>query len=219
VLLVGRESAWYLTGMPWPRQKPFDEIGAYRSDISPDRVDQLEELAQAAAVEPAPGNGDPDLGVESVRFGNSESRWSPEQRTPAADTFVSAARELIGELRQRPWGAVKGRLHEGYLELVNPGEHALTLGEAEAHMGFGRPDRPPSPLRLVSQPAAALELPVLLDPDAPVVHTLREPGRAPPDYPGHDAVYALVHLPFRSPLESEGDKGWIDGWLLCGPSG
>lgn len=218
VLLVGPDGAWYLTGMPWPSQRPFDEIGAYRADLDAARAGRLEELARAAVEEPAAPDGDPDLGTEAVRFGGSESRWSPERRSRAAETFVAAAREVIAELRTQPWGAARGRLHEGRLELVNPGEHPLVLGEGEAHVGFGRPDRPPSPLRLVVEPATALDLPSHLGPDAPEIRALPDPGSPRPDYPGHDAVYALVHLPFRSPLEGEGDEGWVDGWLLCGPS-
>jgi hypothetical protein len=218
VLLVGPEGAWYLTGMPWPSQRPFDEIGAYRADLDAASVGRLEELARAAAGEPAGPGGEPDLGTEAVRFGGSESRWSPEGRSRAAEAFVAAAREVIAELRTRPWGAARGRLHEGRLELVNPGEHPLALGEGEAHVGFGRPDRPPSPLRLVVEPATALDLPSHLGPDAPAIRALPDPGSPRPDYPGHDAVYALVHVPFRSPLEGEGNEGWVDGWLVCGPS-
>lgn len=219
VLLVEPEGAWYLTGMPWPNQRPFDEIGAYRADLDAPRVRRLEELARTAAAEPSPQDLDPDLGVEGVRVGDGESRWSPERRPQAAETFVAAARELVAELRARPWAVARGRLHEGRLELANQGEHPLALREGEIYVGFGRPDRPPSPLRLVSRPAMALDAPPRLEQDAPVVQALPDPGSPPPDYPGHDAVYALVHLPFRSPLEDEGKEGWIDGWLLSGPSG
>jgi hypothetical protein len=113
---------------------------------------------------------------------------------------------------------VRGRLSDGRLELVNPGDHPLAVGEAEAHVGFGRPDRPPSPLRLVVGPARALDLPSELCPGTPTVHALPHPGTPPADYPGHDSVYAVVHVPFRSPLEGEGQSGWVDGWLVCGPS-
>ena len=218
VLLVGPESAWYLTGMPWPSQPPFDEIGAYHADLGAASAAGLEELARAAAEEPAAPGGDPDLGSEAVRFGGSESRWSPEARSHAAEAFVATAREVIAELRSQPWSVARGSLHDGRLELVNPGEHSLELGEGEAHVGFGRPDRPPSPLRLVVEPATALDLPSHLGPDAPAIRPLPDPGSPRPDYPDHDAVYALVHLPFRSPLEGEGSDGWIDGWLLCGPA-
>ena len=218
VLLVEPEGAWYLTGMPWPSQRPFDEIGAYRAELVAARSVRLEELARAAAAEPDAPGGDPDLGTEGVRCDGRESRWSPERRPPAAEAFVEAARELIAELRSRPWGAVRGRLHDARLELVNVGEHPLVLGDGEARAGFGRPDRPPSPLRLVERPATALDLPAQLDPDAPATFALPDPGAPPADYPGHDAVYALVHLPFRSPLEGEGSKGWVDGWLVCGPA-
>lgn len=218
VLLVQPESAWYLTGMPWPNQRPFDEIGAYRGELDAARVRRLEELAGAAAAEPSAPDLDPDLGVEGVRVGGSESRWAPDRRPRGAETFVEAARELIAELRARPWAVAHGRLHGGRLELVNQGEHSLTLRESEVYVGFGRPDRPPSPLRLVTRPSTALDAPSQLEPDATAVLPLPDPGSPPPDYPGHDAVYALVHLPFGSPLEDEGSKGWIDGWLLCGPS-
>jgi hypothetical protein len=178
----------------------------------------LEKLARAAAAEPAGPGGDPDLGSEGVRVGDDESRWSPERRSPAAEALVAAAREVISGLRRRPWGAIRGRLHDGGLALVNTGEHPLALGAGETHVGFGRPDRPPSPLRLVVAPATPLDVPSQLDPGAPATFSLPDPGAPPTDYPGHDAVYALVHLPFRSPLEDEGEGGWIDGWLVCGPS-
>lgn len=218
VLLVEAGGAWYLTGMPWPHQRPFDEIGAYRGALDATAVARLEQLAHAAAAEPAATEGDPDLGSEGVRVGDDEARWSPERRSPAAEAFVAAAREVIAELRSRPWGGIRGRLHDGRLELVNPGEHPLALGAGEAHVGFGRPDRPPSPLRLVVAAATTLDAPSQLDPAAPATFPLPDPGAPPADYPGHDAVYALVHVPFRSPLEGEGDGGWIDGWLVCGPS-
>ena len=218
VLLVEGGAAWYLTGMPWPRQRPFDEIGAYRGVLDATTAARLEVLARAVAAEPAGPAGDPDLGSEGVRVGDAEARWSPEGRSPAAETFVAAAREVIAGLRSEPWCAIRGRLRDGRLELVNPGPHPLAVGEGEVHVGHGRPDRPPSPLRLVVAPSTTLDVPSQLDPAAPATFALPDPGPPPADYPGHDAVYALVHLPFRSPLESGGDGGWIDGWLLCGPS-
>jgi hypothetical protein len=219
VLLVGPEAVWYLTGMPWPNQRPFDEIGAYRAEIADVPAGRLEELARAAAAEPGGSGGDPDLGRETVRVGDREARWSPEGRSPAAEEFVTAARGVIAQLRTRPWAAVRAGLSGRNLELVNLGEHALEVGQAEAHVGFGRPGRPPSPLRLVVEPGETLDLPTRLEPRAVASHALPQAGSPPDDYPGHDAVYALVHLPFRSPLEDEGKDGWLDGWLISGPSG
>jgi hypothetical protein len=112
---------------------------------------------------------------------------------------------VIDDLRTSPWSAVRGRLHDGRLELVNPGEHTLAFVDGAAHVGC--PDRPPSPLRLAVEPATALELPAQLAPDDPAMFTLPDPGAPPADHPSHDAVYALVHAPFRSPLEDEQDWG------------
>ena len=37
VLLVEADgSGWYLTGLPWPEQPPFDEIGRYRVELGAD---------------------------------------------------------------------------------------------------------------------------------------------------------------------------------------
>ncbi len=218
VLLVDSGDAWYLTGMPWPQQPPFDEIGAYRADLGAGRAGRLEELARAAAAEGQVPLDDPDLGSERVRVGNAQARWSPDARRPAQEAFVAAAREAIAELRARPWSAARGRLHDESIELVNTGEHPLALAGAEVHVGYGRPDRPPSPLRLVVETATALDLPASLEPGATAAAG-RPPAGAPlDDQPAFDAVYALVHLPFRSPVDDEGRDGWIDGWLVCGPA-
>ena len=69
VLLVEPDgTGWYLTGLPWPEQPPFDEIGRYRVELGAEGYERLAALARAVIAEPEPPAGYADSGDESVQL-------------------------------------------------------------------------------------------------------------------------------------------------------
>jgi hypothetical protein len=215
VLLVedGGE-AWYLTGLPWPRQPPFDEIGAYRRDVGAEAAGRLGDLARAVLAAPPAPDGPADAGLESVRLEGAEADWSPRRRPDAAEPFVEEARAVIAAVRERPWAAVQGVLGGGRLELRNRGLEPLAVEGIELRAGWGRSERAPSPLRLAERPSVELDLPPRLEPGATADFELPSPGE--PEDDEYDRVYALAHLRWRPPVAGEGDR--LDGWIVAGPA-
>jgi hypothetical protein len=229
VLLVEPDgAAWYLTGLPWPAQPPFDEIGAYRAELGRDGAERLT-AAAAAALGASGSPGPADAGLELIRLDGREAHWSPERRPAAAARFVEAARAAIAALRERPWSVVHGRLEDAGAAahergtrldagaaarvcLVNRGEQPLAVEGGELRAGWGWASRPPSPLRLAERPPVALPLPPTLEPGAAIAAELGSPGTPQDDE--YDAVYALVHLRWRPPVARAGE--WLDGWLVAG---
>jgi hypothetical protein len=204
--------AWYLTGLPWPEQPPFDEIGAYSVELGHELVERL--AAAAAPVLDAPPGppGPADSGLEVVRLDGRQADWSPAVRPPGAEAFVGAARAAIAAAREHPWSAVRGTLVDrSRVRLVGRGEHPLPVQAGELRAGWGRRTRPPSPLRLAERPPVEWPLPATLDPGVPVEAELGRPGEPQDDE--FDAVYALVHLRWRAPAGN-----WLDGWLVAGGS-
>ena len=197
LLIAGSGEAWYLAGMPWPEQEPFDEVGTYRITPAPEETAWLTRLADAAVAAGAETQGPADAGTERVRTAAGEVRWSPEDRPAPASALVTAARAVITAAREHPVAVVRAALRGDALELTNAGEQAVAVGPGEAHPGDGG-----SPLRLAAADPVALCLPPRLEPHRPV--TVRLPA-AP--------AAVAVHVPFRPALEGEGE--WVDGWLLA----
>ena len=214
VLLVERSgAAWYLTGLPWPVQPPFDEIGAYRIDLGAEAAERLAGEAGAVIAAPPAAPGPADAGLELVRLDGREAHWSPERRPPQAERLVASARAAIAAAREHPFAVVQGTLVDaGRVRLVNRGQHPLAVGEGELRAGWGRRTRAPSPLRLAERPPLETPLPPELEPGSPVEVTLGPPGS--PEDEAYDTLYALVHLRWRPPVAEEGP--WLDGWLLAG---
>ena len=205
--------AWYLTGLPWPAQPPFDEIGAYGAALGAAAAEGLARAAADAIGAPPYAPGPTDAGLELVRLDGREAHWSPERRSAQAERLVEAARAVIGAARARPWAVVQGTLTSAQaVRLVNRGPHALAVRGGELRSGWGRRTRAPSPLRLAEQPARPFALPDTLAPGVPVEAALAAPE--PSEDEDFDTLYALVHLRWRPPVAAEGD--WLDGWLVAG---
>ncbi len=205
--------AWYLTGLPWPAQPPFDEIGAYRMDLGPETAQRLAgETAPVLSASPA-RPGPADAGLELVRLDGREAHWSPAHRPPPAERLVADARAVIVAAREHPWSVAHGTLVDrSRVRLINRGDHALEVQGGELRAGWGRRTQTPSPLRLAERPPHKWPLPRTLAPGSPVEAELPAPGD--PEDDDYDALYALVHLRWRPPVTSEGT--WLDGWLTVG---
>jgi hypothetical protein len=208
-------TGWYLTGMPWPEQPPFDEIGAYTAELGARGYERLAELARAAIAAPPASERTADGGVESVRLDGAEASWGPRDRSPAAAAFVAAAREAIAAARGRPFAVAGAELGDGRVVLRNRGAHPLPVTGGEARGGWGRADRPPPPLRLAVDAPRPVELPVALEPGAAVELAL--PPRGPVEDEEFATAYALISLRWRPGVEGEPDE--LDGWLIAGPHG
>lgn len=218
VLLVDEDGgAWYLTGMPWPGQPPFHEIGAYRGDLGHAGAERLRALARACLAAPPQAPGFADAGTERLRLGDEEARWSRRDRAEPMQRFVEAARAAITTLRGTPVGAVRGELVGDRVRLTNPGSQPLEMSGGELRAGWGRSQPPPSPLRIAERPPTPATLPARLEPGESVELPLPDPGTSEdPDI--FDTPYALVHLRWRPPIDAEGDE--LDGWLVAGrPAG
>jgi len=212
LLIEAGGDAWYLTGMPWPGQPPFDEIGAYRGALA-DGGERLRGLARDVVAAEAAPPGPADAGFERLGIDADEVSWNRETRPAPMRRFVDAARAEIAALRRHPHAALHGELVEGPgVLLVNRGTHPLALAGGELRAGRGRADRPPSPLRLLPRPAASIALPAALAPGEPLGLELPDPG--PVEEEGFATPYALVHVRWRSPIVDEDE--WVDGWLVAG---
>ena len=160
----------YLTGMPWPAQPPFDEIGVYaaRADF-----ERLRELAQAVLAAPPARAGHADAGGESIELDGATASWGPRERSPAAQALVDAVRAAITDARDRPLAVVRAEpAGTGGLVLHNRGERALAVAAGELHLGWGAADRVPSPLRLAGPDPTPFAFPDALAPGATVELTL-----------------------------------------------
>ena len=160
VLLVELDgTGWYLTGLPWPEQPPFDEIGRYRVELGAEGYERLAALARAVISEPEPPAGYADSGDESVQLGDARASWSPPRRSAAAHALVDAARAAITAARARPDAVVRAELGDGEVTLTNRGEHPLPVADGALRAGWGPADQPPSPLSLAYAQPAAIALP------------------------------------------------------------
>ena len=200
----------YLTGMPWPSQRPFDEIGVY---VATADLGRLAELARAVLAAPPPGGGHADAGGESVELDGAAASWGARDRSPAAEAFVDAARAAIGAAREHPLAAVRAEAVDGGLVLRHRGERPLAVAAGEVHVGRGRLERPPSPLRLAGPDPSPFALPRVLAPGGSVPVAL--PAPPPVDDADFATPYALVHLRWRPEVPGEPDE--LDGWMISGP--
>ena len=200
----------YLTGMPWPSQRPFDEIGVY---VATADLGRLAELARAVLAAPPPGGGHADAGGESVELDGAAASWGARDRSPAAEAFVDAARAAIAAAREHPLAAVRADAVDGGLVLRHRGEHPLAVAAGEVHVGRGRLERPPSPLRLAGPDPLPFALPRVLAPGGSVPVAL--PAPPPVDDADFATPYALVHLRWRPEVPGEPDE--LDGWMISGP--
>jgi hypothetical protein len=204
---------WYLTGMPWPEQPPFDEIGRYRVKLGAAGYERLAALARAVIAEPEPEAAYADAGGESVRLDEGQTSWAPRERSPAAQALVGAAREAIGAARDRPSAVVRAELGNGEVALSNRGDHPLPVANGELRAGWGPADHPPSPLRLASAAPVAVTLPAELAPGDRLVLPL--PAAAPDEDEDFRTPYALVGLQWRPGVPGEGEER--EGWMIAGP--
>ena len=214
VLLVepGGEG-WYLTGMPWPEQPPFDEIGRYRVELGAAGYDRLAALARAVIAEPEPAAGPTDAGGETARLDDAEASWSARGRSPAAQALVDAAREAITAARARPDAVVRADLGDGEVALSNRGDHPLPVADGELRAGWGPAEHPPSPLRLASAAPVAVTLPAELAPGDRLVLPL--PAAVPDEDVDLHTPYALVGLQWRPGVPGEREER--EGWMIAGP--
>jgi hypothetical protein len=206
-------SGVYLTGMPWPEQLPFDEIGRYSASGDYDRLAALTRAAVAEASASVAGRRYADAGGESVAVDDQEASWSPRQRGPEAAAAVAALREVIASARSRPIAVAEASLSAARLTLRNRGEQPLVVSGGELYAGWGPADRPPSPLRLAIAPAVAVALPPRLEPGDTV--ELDVPDREPPEDEEFATPYALLGL--RWGAETPGEPAELAGWLIAGP--
>ena len=214
VLLVPPDGdGWYLTGMPWPRQPPFDEIGVYRAELGADGYERLAALAAGVIAEPAPPRGHADAGGESVRWDGARASWRPGERSPAAEAFADAAREAITAARDRPIAVARAEMAGQRVSLTNRGDHALPVADGEIRAGWGPADHAPSPLRLASAAAVAIALPAELAPGASLDIPL--PAAGPVEDEDLATPYALVSLRWRPQVPGERDE--LEGWMIAGP--
>ena len=214
VLLVEADGeGWYLTGMPWPEQPPFDEIGRYRAELGAEGYERLAALARAVIAEPEPAAGYADAGTESVRLDDAEASWSPPERSPAAQALVDAAREAITAARARPDAVARAELGDGAVTLTNRGEHPLPVADGEVRAGWGPADQPPAPLRLAYAQPAAVTLPAELAPGDRLAFPL--PAAAPDEDEDFTTPYALVSLRWRQGVAGEREER--EGWMIAGP--
>jgi hypothetical protein len=211
VLRLGPDgSGHYLTGMPWPAQRPFDEIGVYAAAAD---LASLAALARAVLAAPAAPAGAADAGGESVELDGAVARWGARERTPDADALVAAVRAVVAAARQRPVAALRAEAAEGGLVLRQRGDRPLAVADGEVHAGRGRADRPPSPLRLAGPDPVPFALPPRFDPGATLAVDVATPP--PAEEPDFATPYALVHLRWRPELEGEPEE--LDGWMIAGP--
>ena len=214
VLLVDAGGdGWYLTGMPWPEQPPFDEIGRYKVELGAEGYERLAALARAVIAEPEPAAGYADAGDESVRLDAAEASWSPPARSAAAQALVDAARAAITAARARPVAVARSELGAGHVTLTNRGEHPLPVTDGELRAGWGPADHPPSPLRLAYAEPAAIALPAELAPGDRLVFPL--PAAAPDEDEDFTTPYALVSLRWRPGVPGEREER--EGWMIAGP--
>ena len=214
VLLVdpGGEG-WYLTGMPWPEQPPFDEIGRYRVGLGAEGYERLAELARAAIAAPAAAAGSADAGGGSVRLEGAETGWGARGRSPAAQALVDAARTAITAARDQPSAVARAELGDGHVALSNRGEQPLPVAVGEVRAGWGPDDHAPSPLRLAYAEPSAVTLPAELAPGDRLELPL--PAAAPDEDEDFATPYALVNLRWRPGVHGERDE--LDGWMIAGP--
>ena len=83
VLLVEPDGeGWYLTGMPWPEQPPFDEIGRYRVELGAEGYERLAALARAVIAEPEPRRRVRGLGERVGAAGRGRGELEPARAQP-----------------------------------------------------------------------------------------------------------------------------------------
>jgi hypothetical protein len=204
---------WYLTGMPWPEQPPFDEIGTYRAAVGPEGYDRLAGLAEAVLAGREPEGRYADTGGESIRLDGRERSWSPRERSPGAQALIDAVRSTIAAARDQPIAVARAVLGGDSVRLANCGERALAVEDGELRVGWGPADHPPSPLRLATADATPVELPATLEPGAALSFPRSEPG--PVTDPEFATLYALVGLRWRPDVRGEPPE--LDGWIIAGP--
>ena len=161
----------------------------------------------------AAGGGHADAGGESVELDGAAASWGARDRSPAAEAFVDAARAAIGAAREHPLAAVRAEAADGRLVLRHRGERPLAVAAGEVHVGRGRLERPPSPLRLAGPDPSPFALPRVLTPGGSVPVAL--PAPPPVDDADFATPYALVHLRWRPEVPGEPDE--LDGWMISGP--
>jgi hypothetical protein len=203
-------SGVYLTGMPWPEQEPFDEIGLYTADVR-----HYEELASMARGAIAAGSAGPrfaDTGGESIALDGADASWSPRSRTPEATALVAAVRTIVGTARRHPIAAARARIDDHRLVLAGLGERALPVANGELRAGWGPADHVASPMRLAFARPVGVELPGELAPGASLTLALPDPGPVEDDE--FATLNALVHVRWRPGVEGEPEQ--LDGWMIAG---
>lgn len=205
---------WYLTGMPWPSQPPFDEIGVYRVELGAEGYARLVELARAALDAPEHAPGPADAGGERIDVDGGSARWSQAARGPQAQALVDAARSAITAARERPLAVARAEPNGGRVTLRNRGERALPVADGAVRAGWGPADRVPDLLGIAAASPQAVDLPAELAPGAEltVPLALPPPSAAEGDL---DRPYVLVSLRWRPGVPGEREE--LDGWILAGP--
>jgi hypothetical protein len=209
VLLVRSDgSATYLTGMPWPDQEPFDEIGIYAADDVPYR--RLTDAARAAIAAGSGAQRYADSGGESIAIDGEEASWSPRARSGEAEALLSEMRAVIAIARAQPLAVAHAALGDDQVTLSNRGTRALSVTGGDVRAGWGPADRVASPLNLALARPLAVELPRELASGASVTLPLPSPGTV--DDPAFATLNALVHVRWRPEVDGEPDE--LDGWMV-----
>jgi hypothetical protein len=205
-------AASYIAGNPWPKQPPFDEIGAYRGDTD---AGPLLELAEAALAGGATAPWSADSGVESVELDGASAGWDPEDPSASAAAFVRAAREAIARLRESPVAAAHAELVAGGSGIVVDNRGTEPLEVADGHAYVERREEVaqggPSPLRLARRPPLELALPGSLAPGSSIelpLEVAEGEGRL---------LTALVGMSWKPPIDPGEGGGRLEGWILAQP--
>jgi hypothetical protein len=122
--------AEYVAGNPWPRQPPFDEIGHYRSVLTAEERDQLNQLALEIQGDPPLATASArslDAGVEFFRAQVDEriieAEWSPTRAPAGHQALARHVRRLIAKTHNTPLSA----LQAGMVWLNDSNRIRLTL--------------------------------------------------------------------------------------------
>ena len=138
----------YLTGMPWPSQRPFDEIGVY---VGRRRTSSgCPSSRRRSSPRRPPRGGHADAGGESIELDGAVGELGSARPEAGGQALVDAARAAITAAREQP---ARRRPRRGRGRRArrsgNRGERPLAVAAGEVHVGWGTARAPavPAPAR------------------------------------------------------------------------